>query len=223
MCSSDLTSTNHHAHFAISLNNQQFTTDPVYFSYEPAYHVSFINPDLGPKVGGTIVLIHGSNFGGGDAYRCKFGQSKVVGYLFGDKMHGYYLECTIPSLNLTSDTDTFVPVEVSINNQQYTGDAVQFKYFATQLLLSIEPSTGPTLGATEVLVELESLQADTETSFWCSFGGRITYGILVDTTVVQCPSPATLQPGLPREPFAGPVHLRVSTNGQDYTDRKSVV
>lgn len=220
-CYTPQTSTNHHAHFAISLNNQQFTTDPVYFSYQPAYRVSFINPDLGPQVGGTIVLIHGSNFRGGDAYRCKFGQSKVVGYLFGDKAHGYYIKCTIPSLDSPSDIDTFVPVEVSINNQQYTGDAVQFKYFATQLLLGIEPSTGPTLGATKVLVEFESLQADTETSFWCSFGGRITYGILVDTTVVQCPSPATLQPGLPGEPFAGPVHLRVSTNGQDYTNAKT--
>ena len=110
---------------------------------------------------------------------------------------------------------------MSINNQQYTGDAVQFKYFATQLLLGIEPSTGPTLGATEVLVEFELLQADTDTSFWCSFGGRITYGILIDTTVVQCPSPAALQPGLPGEPFVGPVQLRISTNGQDYTNAKT--
>lgn len=52
--------------FSISLNNQDYTEDPIVFTYRELPIVSYIMPDAGPSVGGTLVRVRGSHFAGGD-------------------------------------------------------------------------------------------------------------------------------------------------------------
>ena len=73
----------------ISLNGQQFTREATQFLPYGAPLISAVSPMIGPTAGGTLVAVHGSNFGdlggylgsnfgGGTAFRCRFGGTARV-------------------------------------------------------------------------------------------------------------------------------------------------
>ena len=152
--------------FAISLNNQDYTVNDVSFYYNEGVVVRSIGPDAGPTVGGTVVLVRGAHFAGGDAYRCKFGSQAVLAVLHGARANGYYLECTAPPVNGTG-ADVFVPLEVSLNGQQYTRDDVLYRYFAHQSIVGLLPTSGPVHGGTAVMVTVRSEGSASDIAFFC--------------------------------------------------------
>ena len=221
--------------FAISLNNQQFTEEGVEFIFGPPAAISKILPNAGPRTGGTKVTIYGSNFAGGDDYRCKFGETKVKAELEGARAFGYHLVCNAPALNTTQMGEVLVPLEVSINDQQFTGDQVDFRYFADVQLRALNPTSGPVDGDTEVLVHFTEVGSvpGTDTTFYCKFGYRITVGALVAAETIACPSPAVTAVTHVQSSSTGKAHysdadtkvaqvamVSVSTNGQQYTNVK---
>ena len=198
---------------AVSLNNQDYTVDPIDFSYREPTVVSSINPDAGPVAGGSLVRVSGAHFAGGDGFRCMFGDLPPVrAVLQGSFTLGYYLECYAPALNSTAAGEMKVPLEVTVNNQQYTANLVPFRYFAPQSLDDILPTSGPVLGSTSVLVSFRSDGASSDSTFYCRFGKVLSVGALVATGRVACPSPATT--------LAGPAMLSISTNAQQFSNTR---
>ena len=104
-----------------------------------------------------------------------------------------------------------LPVEVSFNGQQYSGDGREIVYHASPKLSSAAPAGGPVHGGSAVLVRGGGLHGGTE--YLCRFGPLVvaaTFHAASETVV--CVSP----------PWEGDVstvaHLRVALNGQDYTE-----
>ena len=72
---------------------QDYTVDPVVFHYRDATVVSYINPDAGPTTGGSLVVVRGSHFAGGDGYRCRFGTHVTIASFADDET----VRCTSPT------------------------------------------------------------------------------------------------------------------------------
>ena len=102
---------------------QDYTVDPITFSYREPTVVSAINPNAGPADGGSLVVIRGSSFAGGHGFHCAFGTlPPIPATLRGSRTLGYYLECHSPRLNASQfdlTDEVVMPLEVTVNNQQY--------------------------------------------------------------------------------------------------------
>jgi len=72
---------------------------------------------------GTVLYVIGSNFVGSSNLRCKFGSRITVGTFSSTSS----VRCQSPPLGIVT-----VAVEVSLNDQDYTTDAVQFTYDSTR-------------------------------------------------------------------------------------------
>lgn len=201
------------APFAISLNNQDYTTDAIMFLYREPTIVSYINPDAGPSAGSSRVTVFGRHFAGSNGYRCKFGDGPpVVAELHGAKASGYFLECLSPALNASDGSEVLVPLEVTVNDQQYTTNVIPYRYFSQQSVDEISPSSGPILGDTSVLVRFSSAGSSSDSAFYCRFGTLLSVGAVVSNNVVACPSPVSFAPQ--------DVLVSISTNAQQFSNLK---
>ena len=201
---------------AVSLNNQDYTVDPIDFSYREPTVVSHINPDAGPIAGGSRVTVSGSQFATGDGFRCRFGDMPPVrAQLRGSFTLGYTLECYSPALNETLPADSGerrLPLEVTVNDQQYTFNGVPFRYFSPQSVDDILPTSGPVIGGTSVLVSFTTSGSSSDSTFYCRFGTLLSLGARVSNGRVACPSPSASE--------VGPVMLSISTNAQQFSNKK---
>ena len=198
--------------FAISTNNQDYTEDVIFFSYlEPAI-VSAVMPNAGPSLGGTLVRVSGSHFQGGDGYRCTFGNMPpVVAILRGASSSGHYLECMSPTLHALAEGEVSLPLEVTLNDQQYTDSMVLFRYFIQESIDTILPISGPVLGETSVLIRFGSVADSTEDStFYFRFGNQLSVGVRLSDDQISCPSPASV--------LTGKVTVAVSANAQQFSN-----
>ena len=107
---------------------------------------------------------------------------------------GYHLECHSPKLNTTSEDDVLLPLEITVNNQQYTRNAVLFRYFAQQKVDGILPTSGPVVGGTIVRVRFEREGSSSDSTFYCRFGGLLSVGAVVsnDEVCTATPTPTSM-------------------------------
>ena len=108
-------------------------------------------------------------------------------------------------------------VEVSLNAQQYSSDALPFDYFA-QRVSHLDPAHGPTAGGTAVVLHGLHFSARAE-AVLCAFGGHVVNATLSSTTTVWCHAPpyADLGGGAAGGGGAGGVALELSLNGREFT------
>ena len=133
--------------FSVSLNNQQNTRQNVEYIYYDFPQVARLEPGKGPDTGGTKVHIRGQyfnptyglSFNNYNDTMCKFGKlstdvAKVVS--------STEIICTSPP----SYVDREVPVEITLNNQEWTSDDILFHYYHPPLIYGIDPKIGPVTG-----------------------------------------------------------------------------
>jgi hypothetical protein len=181
--------------FSISLNNQQNTKQDVPYVYYEIPTVSRLEPNRGPDTGGTVVRIRGQNFNPmielndmdnkNDTF-CKFGnlsiaQAKVIS--------STEMECVSPS----SYEDRQVPVEITLNNREWTDDLVLFFYYHPPFIYFINPKIGPVSGGTVVTITGSNFE---NTGFVeCKFGDKSVKGDYVNENELRCVSPEVEKPG----------------------------
>ena len=141
--------------FSISLNNQQNTQDAIPYVYYENPTIYRIEPtNRGPDSGGTVILLRGANF---NPFK-ELGELKLENDTFCSfeslgkrpaKIHSSTeIECVTPP----SYEKLEVPVEITLNNQQYTEDNVPFYYYHPPYTYYISPKIGPVSGGTIVKV-----------------------------------------------------------------------
>lgn len=180
--------------FSISLNNQQNTRQNVEYVYYDFPQVARLEPNKGPDTGGTTVHIRGQyfnpslglSFNNYNMTLCRFGKllttvAKVIS--------STEIVCTSPP----SYVDREVPVEITLNNQEWTDDGILFHYYHPPMIYSIEPRIGPVSGGTEVKVIGSNF---VNTGFViCKFGTIIVKGKYVNSNELICSSPKVEKPG----------------------------
>ena len=142
---------------AVSPNAQQFSphTRDFYF-YEPPV-VSGSSPTTG-SAGATVVVVHGSRLKPTTTCDvvCKFGETVVAGVAI-DVDGAGAIRCEAPPAAVSSE-GALMPLEVSLNRQQYsTGSATFTRYAALANLTAVLPGSGPTTGGTDIVVSGELL------------------------------------------------------------------
>ena len=131
----------------ISLNAQQFVTNAsVQFTYHGHPRVYGISPTSGSLVGGTVVNVSGFEFVGGAHYVCHFGIVRV-GAVFVEA------DGVIACLSPAGKSGETVPLEVSLNAQQFSTQRVGFRYHAVPQVSSYSPCSGPNDGGTVVRID----------------------------------------------------------------------
>ena len=134
------------------------------FAVEPEQHLFSLKPTVGPPSGGTTVLAHGRHFSL-KAWQlgllaCRFNQTLVRG----QHLSSTSVACSSPPHDAGS-----VSVELTSNQQQYTGVGLLFQ-FAIMTLRAIRPSTGPLHGGTSVMIRIVGPVPPSSSRLVCHFG-----------------------------------------------------
>jgi len=222
----------------VSLNAQDYTRSGQAYEVYPHAAVTRLDPRSGPSAGGTTTQASRSA-GRGCDHRCRFGGALVVAAWWATENAS---ECATPPLaavvnasralsvapaaepaaDPATDEGAAGPrsVEVSLNAQQYSSDALPFDYFA-QRVSHLDPAHGPTAGGTAVVLHglRFSSRAD---AVLCAFGDAVVNATLSSTTTVWCRAPpydeiSAGAPGGGGGSGGGAVALELSLNGREFS------
>eukprot|EP00163_Fabomonas_tropica_P008375 TRINITY_DN17_c0_g4_i1.p1 TRINITY_DN17_c0_g4~~TRINITY_DN17_c0_g4_i1.p1 ORF type:complete len:4695 (+),score=879.62 TRINITY_DN17_c0_g4_i1:301-14385(+) len=188
----------------VSMNGQDYSHDFARFRYVVDPVPASLAPATGPEAGDTLVTVYGSDFVHSSRLRCRFGTKTPV---VAEWITATQLECRSPP-GLVSEG--FLPVEVSINDLDYTSAAVSYFYHSTLAVTSLLPNSGPTLGGTLVTVIGTGFVWSPQGPV-CRLGGdlfvRASY---VSATQVTCTTPLVVT--------NSSMQFDVSNNAQQYTN-----
>ena len=196
--------------FSISLNNQQNTKQDipyVYYDNPTVYSIEPIN--RGPDSGGSVIRLRGAGFNPFKELKelklenetfCMF---EGLGKRTAKVLTSTEIECVTPP----SFEKLEVPVEVTLNDQQYTDDKVPFYYYHPPYTYYISPKIGPVSGGTVVRVMGGNLE-DTGI-VRCKFGDKLGKGRFISKNELECISPEVEKPCV--------VPLRVATREDEYS------
>ena len=109
-------------------------------------------------------------------------------------------------------------VEVSLNAQQYSSDALPFDYFA-QRVSHLDPAHGPTAGGTAVVLHGLRFSSRAE-AVLCAFGGLVVNATLSSTSAAWCRAPPYDEIGAGAAGGGGGgggVALELSLNGREFS------
>jgi hypothetical protein len=153
--------------------------------------VEKIFPEAGPQNGGTRVEVFGKNFLNYDQnLRCSFGSREVKATYVSDKK----LICYTPPSDVVSKR---MPFAVSFNFQQKSKEDINFVYYETPQIFSLEPGRGPDEGGTIVRLFGQNFAPFVElpdfgerNKIICKWDGSDEgFGIALSSTFVQCTVP----------------------------------
>ena len=181
----------------VTNNLVDYTSNNVQFLYVTTPAVTSVAPTLGPVSGGTVVTVVGSNFYSTSLLRCRFGATAVTAVF----VTATQIQCSSPALAASTNA-----VEVSVNNQVFTANAVQFQHIATETVTTVSPLFGLTVGNT--LVQVSGTNFFNSPLLTCAFGTARVSAIYLSATRVTCMSPAYT---------AGMTVIEVSNNNQQFT------
>ena len=133
----------------MSNNDQQYCNDLPFVFYLPP-QVYVLSPHNGPShvhvmppEDQTVVTLEGEDFrepsedtGGAAVQRCRFGETVVDA----EYVSGQLMRCLIP-LHVPAS----VPLEVTLNGQQYSNNRVDFHFYGHRELTTISPIHGLSL------------------------------------------------------------------------------
>lgn len=131
----------------VTINGQEFTDSHLNFTVYGNSTVTFLCPNSGPIVGGTAVRVVGALLANGSHYLCRFA-GVVVNASYVEGAIPHEVRCTAP----TMAQGALVPVELSLNGQNFTSSEAIFTYHSPAVLTELCPSTGPAYGGTSLLI-----------------------------------------------------------------------
>jgi hypothetical protein len=165
-------------------NNGYFTggdmsTGDVLYSFDRDVAISSIVPPLGPVSGNFSVEVLGGPFVETDELRCKFGKIAVRAFF----VNAGKIMCYAPP-----HPAGMYPMEVTLNDQDYTSLRRTFFFYADPALSRIYPPSGPAIAA-GTIVNVFGTGFTNTTFLTCRFGGTKSVGLYVSSNYIQCPTP----------------------------------
>lgn len=201
----------------VTLNEQEFST-PGAFRYVPPPSLASLSPPSGPEAGATAVTVFGGVFEASPLAKCVFAGSSSVSATF---ISSSMLACASP---VFAGGSRSASVQVALNGQDISTDALVFRYDRPASVSSLEPSVGPSGGGTGVTVFGENF-VDTpalravytpilDLGGVASEGGHHVSCVWISASSLVCPSPAMVE---------GEYSLEVANNGADFSSGGSGV
>ncbi|RHY68113.1 hypothetical protein DYB30_002543, partial [Aphanomyces astaci] len=173
------------------------------FTYDAPVSLKSVTPTLGPATGNFSVEIYGGPFPRTDELRCRFG-SVVVQALW---VQTDAIQCTAPT-QLQPGT---VPLEVSVNNQDYTSSRHPFYFYPCPTLRRIFPVFGPAFAAGS-RVDVFGTGFVNSSGLVCRFGEHVLPASFRSPFQLTCLTP-------PLDPYSGGLQpLPLSEQRHAYPD-----
>ena len=124
----------------------------IFYSYYETPLLDAVSPNLGPVEGTTRVTINGTALGGaGSHLQCRFNRSFITPAVY-DATYDH-MSCSTAVLGIGSLAGGSVPLEVSLNAQQFGPSSVSYQYYSTPHVSAVLPFAGPADGG--ILVEVQ--------------------------------------------------------------------
>jgi hypothetical protein len=163
----------------VTMNDQDYTSDGVLFTYQPNAHVHTITPSKGAYEGGTYVILKGSGFqdvlpGIASMLHCKFNMTQVQATWYSS----HEVHCIAPQ-----HAAGYVTVEVTLNNQDYTTDGVEYQYQVVNFF-HVSPLHGPIAGGTMVRISGENIYPPDVKGLKCVFGDAPPVDAVYESTTL---------------------------------------
>ena len=175
---------------SISNNDQQYCNALPFDFYLPP-QVYLLSPHNGPShvqvmppEEQTIIILQGENYKEPtdqtrDLQRCRFGETVVAAEYVSTQL----MRCLIPL-----HVPAVVPLEITMNGQQYSNNRVNFHFYGHRELTTISPIHGNSDPAgTEVHVFGTNFVDGPDIS--CTFAGVPVQGYYVSADEIYCPTP----------------------------------
>ena len=160
-------------------------TPPSSFYYEPPFYLlpsgpgkPAFAPALGPERGGTVVTVYGAGFLLTAKPQCRFGPTSVTSRF----LSANSVECISPS-----HSPGAVPLEISVNGQQFSDNGELFLYHRDIKLAAISPQQGPS--DSSLAVTLTGTGFVSQPLLTCRFGYVHSPATYLDPTRVKCQVP----------------------------------
>ena len=185
------------------INNDAVYVTSVAFQYQAAVSIRSMEPKVGVLGGGTLVRVVGHGFVPSMSAFVRFGSQPLV---VARVLSGVLLECTTPSRTEVG----LLPVETSLNGQDFSADELLFEYQPAAHVLEASPSKGPGAGGGLVRVTGSGFARRSHqlSYMWVRFNRTRVPVVRVSSTEVQCVAP---------EHAAGVVAIELTLNDQQYT------
>ena len=171
----------------VSTNRVDYSGNGVLYTFKMQSSVSFIEPRLGPKSGGTLVTVHGNNFIQGTNFYCRFGETSR-GVVKGTWLATSLIQCISPP----SSHPSTKAVYVSTNLVDFTRKSVKAFFVHTRELelKSLAPTNGPAFGGTNVSIFGENFYPlPSGAILRCRFGQKVVAAYIVTPYQLACVTP----------------------------------
>lgn len=178
--------------FSVSLTGkfQDIYSSLPYRYYEPVT-VTNIYPRYGPKDGGTVVQVWGSNFLDlGDDFRCNWGTRSTKAYFVSPT----FLWCRSAVSEVVGKA---MPFSVSLNRQQNSLNDVEFWFYNEPEVSRVMPDFAPLKGGSQIILKGNNFKPfdfakdiDNSNDTFCNFGalGKKPAKV-ISSTEARCMSP----------------------------------
>ena len=167
----------------ITLNNQEYSDNGVIFYYfRPPQVYDIVNKE-GPTSGNTTVYAVGANFRNSTYIKCKFDDIVVDGEYI-DHSH---IKCVSPPYPHPAK----VPFAIAFEPDEFSsGTTVEYTYYETPVVTSIEPICGPQRGFTQITVHGKNFVSMGFGKTMCVFNETIyTNATVMERDIIKCDSP----------------------------------
>lgn len=173
--------------FSISWNEQEFVVADDHIFVHEQLSVEGFSPSYGSTAGSTEVTIQGSGFKNTSSLLCRFGTQIAMAAF----MSRHEIVCLSPAVNVLQMESQYmqegVPVAVSLDGIAFFASfSSRFYYIPPPQLTSIFPSSGSSLGGTNVIA-IGSFQ--TSFAHSCVFGLISVPASVINTTTLSCLTP----------------------------------
>lgn len=166
------------------INNQQFSLNSIYFTYQPIIKSQGITltPNFGSKFGGTVLNITSSSIVASSKAYCSFNDMIVVADFIDDGI----ISCRTPSVPFA----TIVGVGFSTNGFDYVNVShLKFSFMEPPVVKRIDPVRGSSKGMTHVKVYGENFMQSSNSTF-CRFGDQVVPSTFTSYNTISCIAPA---------------------------------
>jgi hypothetical protein len=180
------------------------------------HSINKIVPNSGPRSGGTVVMIHGSNFVDVESLSCRFGNS-TDSIVRGIYLSSKTLKCIVPH-DFYDTSITGINIYVTNNGDNYVSSWETFRFYHDFNISLVKPSVGPSDGGTHLILRLdEHFYGCLDFNCVCKFNETQVPAIEIESGSNQaftCISPPSFSHG-------GLVPFEFSINGYDFTTSSS--
>ena len=176
----------------------------VRFDSVPEVWLRRLDPSSGPAGGETVVRMIGVGLDLGPRLRCAFGASRHASSIL--RPISSTLATCISPVQAPQATTAVVDVVLRAEPHGITSNTLRYAYYAAEVVLAVQPSSGPADGGT--LVTVWGRNFIDGPLVRCRFGGATTSAVAVQASHLVCAAP--------RMQGVGNATVAVTSNGMTY-------